>query len=115
VKACKSAQLAGAPFLLLKDGHCFRQNVVAMFERARVEPRITFESGCFLTILNMIKAGMGISVVPEMAVQNGSGCKFNPVESDQPVRIISLIQLQSGRPTLAQELLANFIKRSHSF
>ena len=28
--------------------------------RSRVEPRIVFESGCFLTILNMVKANIGV-------------------------------------------------------
>ena len=102
----------GTPFLWLKDGHCFRDNVAAMFQRAKIEPRITFESGCFLTILNMVKAGIGISVVPEMAVQMGSGCRFIPIESDQPVRVISIVQLQDARPTRAQELLVEFMKRS---
>lgn len=62
-------QLAGEHFLSLKDGHCFKNDVAAMFHRAHVEQRITFESGCFLTILNMVSAGIGISVVPEMAVK----------------------------------------------
>src|SRR5207248_4599270 len=46
-------QLSGSPFLILKDGHCFRDDTLAAFHKAQVEPRIIFESGCFLTILNM--------------------------------------------------------------
>jgi LysR family hydrogen peroxide-inducible transcriptional activator len=83
-----------------------------MFHRARVEPRITFESGCFLTILNMVKAGMGISVMPEMAVQASSGCKFIPIENDEPVRTIYLVQLKDGLSNRAQGALANFVKLS---
>ena len=96
--------------LFLKDGHCFRDDVLEMFSRAKVQPRITFESGCFLTILNMVKAGIGVSVVPEMAVKRGSGCKFIPIDTDQPVRTISLVQLQDVPRTRPQELLANFFK-----
>jgi LysR family hydrogen peroxide-inducible transcriptional activator len=107
-KKIRLEQMGGAPFLFLKDGHCFRDDVLAMFQKANVQPRITFESGCFLTVLNMVKAGIGVSVVPEMAVKRGSGCKFIPIESDQPVRTISLVQLQNGQRTRAQELLADF-------
>src|SRR5207245_2566704 len=92
-----------------KDGHCFRNDVMAMFRHANVQPRIAFESGCFLTILNMVKAGIGVSVVPEMAVKKSSGCKFIPIENDQPVRTICLVQIQ-GRSVPAQELFAGFVK-----
>ena len=36
------------PFLPLKDGHCFRANVAAMFERAKVEP---------VRIVHLVQAG----------------------------------------------------------
>jgi LysR family hydrogen peroxide-inducible transcriptional activator len=113
-KSVTLTQLTGKPFLSLKDGHCFRENVAAMFERAKVEPRITFESGCFLTILNMVKAGMGISVVPEMAVKNQAGCRFIPIQDQQPVRVVCLVQTKNGRPTRAQELLMGFIRQSRA-
>jgi LysR family hydrogen peroxide-inducible transcriptional activator len=113
-KSITLVQLAETAFLFLKDGHCFRENVTAMFGRVKLQPRIVFESGCYLTILNMVKAGMGVSVVPEMAVNGDTGCRFVPIESDQPVRIISLVQLQRGRFPRAQELLADFFKESHA-
>lgn len=105
-------QLAGAPFLFLKDGHCFREDALTAFRRARVEPRIMFESGCFLTILNMVKAGIGISVMPEMAVDETSGCKFIPIKGDQPIRTVGLVQSNQRGPTRAQKLLADFFKKS---
>ncbi len=105
-------QLGGAPFLFLKDGHCFRDDALAAFRRARVEPRIMFESGCFLTILNMVKAGIGISVMPEMAVDETSGCIFIPIHADQPIRTIGLVQSDQRAPTRAQNLLADFLKKS---
>ena len=97
-------QLAGAPFLFLKDGHCFRDSALDAFRRANVEPRITFETGCFLTILNMVKAGMGISVVPEMAVDENSGCTFIPVKGDRPFRIIGLLRSKDRVRSRPQEL-----------
>lgn len=103
-------QLSGAPFLLLKDGHSFREDALSAFRRENVEPRIIFETGCFLTILNMVKAGLGISVMPEMAVRQNSGCKFIPIASDQPVRTIGLVEPRERYRTRAQNLFSNFIK-----
>jgi LysR family hydrogen peroxide-inducible transcriptional activator len=105
-------QLAGAPFLFLKDGHCFRDNALAAFRSAHVEPRIVFESGCFLTILNMVKAGIGISVMPEMAVDESFDCKFVPIRDSRPVRSIGLVQSKQRVQTRSQVLFADFAKRS---
>jgi len=63
-------------FLLLRDGHCFRDTAVAACDRARLHPQIVFESGQFSSILSMVGAGMGVSIVPEMAVEKKSGCRF---------------------------------------
>ena len=113
-KSVTLAQLTGKPFLSLKDGHCFRENVAAMFERAKLEPRITFESGCFLTILNMVKAGMGISVVPEMAVKNQAGCRFIPIQDRSPCASSALCKRKMDGPTRAQEPLMDFIRQSRA-
>lgn len=101
-------QLAGAPFLSLKHGHCFREDTFTAFHDAKVEPRIIFESGCFLTILNMVKAGVGVSVMPEMAVTEGAGCRFIPIKGDRPVRTIGLVRAKARYETKAQTLLTTF-------
>ena len=105
-------QLAGAPFLFLKDGHCFREDALTSFRTANIVPRIVFESGCFLTILNMVRAGFGVSVVPEMAVDVNSGCRFIPIRGDRPVRKIGLVQSKQRVATRAQREFAEFVLRS---
>ena len=60
-------QVEKAPFLLLKEGHCFRDNTLSACGRARLDPNVVFESGQFTTILAMVAAGTGVSVVPQMA------------------------------------------------
>jgi LysR family transcriptional regulator, hydrogen peroxide-inducible genes activator len=109
-KQIKLEQLSGAPFLMLKDGHCFRDDALSAFHAANVEPRIIFESGCFLTILNMVRAGIGISVMPEMAVDPTSGCRFIPIEGEHPIRTIGLVQRKQQYQTHVQLLLASFLR-----
>jgi DNA-binding transcriptional LysR family regulator len=46
-------------FLLLKEGHCFRDNTLSACGRARLDPNVVFESGQFTTILVMVAAGTG--------------------------------------------------------
>jgi LysR family hydrogen peroxide-inducible transcriptional activator len=87
--------LAEEPFLLLKEGHCFRDTAIAACKRAKITPNIVFESGSFATILGMVAAGMGISFVPEMAVEPRNGCKFVPIEDEHAVRRVGVVRLQS--------------------
>lgn len=64
-----SGELRDNPFLLLRDGHCFREAAVAACNRARLNPNVVFESGQFSSILSMVGAGLGISIVPAMAIE----------------------------------------------
>ena len=86
--------LRADPFLLLRDGHCFRDTAVAACGRARVYPQIVFESGQFSSILSMVSAGMGVSIVPEMAVEKKSSCRFVRIEDSEASRTIGAVVLR---------------------
>ncbi len=88
------AQIANDPFLLLKEGHCFRENTLAACGRARMQPNVVFESGQFTTILAMVAAGTGVSVVPEMAVEKREGCRFLPLADEGSYRRVGIVQLK---------------------
>jgi LysR family transcriptional regulator, hydrogen peroxide-inducible genes activator len=98
-------QIEGEPFLLLKEGHCFRQTTISACRRAKVNPNVVFESGQFATILGMVAAGMGVSVVPEMAVEPRKGCSFVPIADDRAFRRIGLVRLKSHFQTRAEVAL----------
>ena len=57
-RALSLVALRQEPFLLLRDGHCFRESAVAACERVRLKPQIIFESGQFSSILSMVNAGL---------------------------------------------------------
>jgi LysR family transcriptional regulator, hydrogen peroxide-inducible genes activator len=88
------AQIENDPFLLLKEGHCFRENTLAACGRARVRPNVVFESGQFTTILAMVAAGTGVSVVPEMAVEPRGGCRFLPLADEGASRRVGIVQMK---------------------
>jgi LysR family hydrogen peroxide-inducible transcriptional activator len=88
-------QIEKDPFLLLKEGHCFRENTLAACRRARLHPNVVFESGQFATILAMVAAGAGVSVVPEMAIEKREGCRFLPLADESAYRRIGVIELKN--------------------
>jgi len=92
------------PFLLLKEGHCFRDNALRACRQSRIVPNVVFESGQFATILAMVSAGMGVSVVPQMAVSKVQGCKFVLIADKQSRRRIGVARLKYRYPTRAQNL-----------
>lgn len=99
------AELNREPFLLLKEGHCFRDSVIAACRKLRMSPSIIFESGQFATILAMVSAGMGVSAVPAMAVQPQPGCKFIPISGRHSTRVVGIVTLRHHYQSRAQRLL----------
>src|SRR5439155_8009203 len=93
--------LRTAPFLLLRDGHCFRDTAVAACDRARLHPQIVFESGQFSSLLSMVGAGMGVSIVPKMAIEKKSPCRYIRIADDQAIRTIGAILLRGRSLTRA--------------
>ncbi len=81
-------------FLLLRDGHCFRETAVAACDRARLNPQVVFESGQFSSILSMVGAGMGVSIVPEMAIEKRASCRYVRIADDEAVRTIGAVVLR---------------------
>jgi LysR family hydrogen peroxide-inducible transcriptional activator len=95
-------ELRDDPFLLLRDGHCFRETTVEACKRARLNPRIIFESGQFSSILSMVSAGLGVSMVPEMAVEKRSGCRFVPLGDERALRTVGAVTLKGRLFTRVQ-------------
>jgi LysR family hydrogen peroxide-inducible transcriptional activator len=97
-------------FLLLKEGHCFRDNTISACQRSHLRPNIVFECGQFSSILAMVSAGMGVSVVPEMAVEKRAGCSFVPIRDSQAQRRVGFVQLKQHFVTRAQRAFIEHLK-----
>jgi LysR family transcriptional regulator, hydrogen peroxide-inducible genes activator len=87
-------EVAEEPFLLLKDGHCFRDDVLRICQRSRMNPHVVFEAGQFDTLMAMVEAGAGVTLIPEMAIRhfrrsNVGLLHFRP---PQPTRTIGVVR-----------------------
>lgn len=97
--------VSGEPFLLLKEGHCFRESVVSACQRSKIKPNVVLETGQFSTILGMVAAGLGISVVPKMAVEKRKDCIFIPLADERAFRRIGVVWLRSHFQSRAEKTL----------
>ena len=86
--------LRAEPFLLLRDGHCFRDTAIAACGRARLTPQIIFESGQFSSILSMVGTGMGVSIIPEMAIDKRQACRYVRIADSEATRTIGAVVLR---------------------
>src|ERR1700691_5045466 len=87
-KSLALKDLRGESFVMLRDGHCFRDLSMSACTHARVTPNIAFESGQFSSLLGMVAAGIGVSLVPEMAIDRNANCRYVRLSDAQATRTI---------------------------
>ena len=109
-EALALADLRGESLVMLRDGHCFRDLSLNLCGSARISPTISFESSQFSSVLGMVAAGVGLSLVPEMALDRGASCRFLPLLDSTAVRTIVLASLRGRSFNQAQQTLATWIQ-----
>ena len=108
--ALSLADLRGESFVMLRDGHCFRDLSLSICGSARVNPSIAFESGQFSSVLGMVGAGIGLSLVPQMAVEPAASCRFIRLRDANAVRTIVLASLRGRSFNPVQQALAASVR-----
>lgn len=54
--------------LLLEEGHCFRDQALSFCRIGSARPREIMEGSSLSTLVQMVSAGIGVTLIPEMAV-----------------------------------------------
>ena len=60
--------LAGEPLLLLEEGHCLRGHALDVCRMGDRRARAQFEASSLHTLVQMVAAGIGVTLVPRLAV-----------------------------------------------
>jgi LysR family transcriptional regulator, hydrogen peroxide-inducible genes activator len=60
--------LAKMRLLLLEEGHCFRDQALSFCNRHSALPRELLDGSSLSTLVQMVGAGIGVTLIPEMAV-----------------------------------------------
>jgi LysR family transcriptional regulator, hydrogen peroxide-inducible genes activator len=60
-------ELARMPLLLLEEGHCFRDQAIAACKLPRTPKGEIMEGSSLSTLVQMVAAGLGVTLIPEMA------------------------------------------------
>jgi LysR family hydrogen peroxide-inducible transcriptional activator len=97
--------------LILKDGHCLRDETLEICDQARARFAAQFEVDQFLTIFELIRAGFGVSVVPEMGRSLSSGCRLIELEP-KASRRVGYIRPQRRYVSKALEAFTTYLQDS---
>src|SRR5437588_479594 len=92
--------------LLLEEGHCFRDQALTFCNMQSPPPRETLDASSLSTLVQMVSAGIGVTLIPEMAVavetRSAAVCVAR-LKNPQPSRTIGMIWRKTS--PLARQLL----------
>ena len=101
--------------LLLEEGHCLREHSLQACKRSDIRKADGMEATSLLTLLQMVESGMGIALLPEMAVKggllNGTSLVARPLSQPAPKRIIALVARSSTVHMEEFEALSEIISK----
>ena len=98
--------------LLLEEGHCFRDQALS-FCNMQSSPREVLDASSLSTLVQMVDAGIGVTLIPEMAVSvetRSASVSLARFEEPQPARTIGMVWRKTS-PLAAQLLQISDVVR----
>lgn len=90
-KTASLKDLEGEQVLLLEDGHCLRDQALEVCHTHRAAENTNFRATSIETLRQMVSAGIGTTLMPELAVREDSqDVRYLPFRKDQPHRDVGL-------------------------
>jgi LysR family hydrogen peroxide-inducible transcriptional activator len=92
--------------LLLEEGHCFRDQALSFCNMKSSPPRDALDASSLSTLVQMVSAGMGVTLIPEMAVAvetRSASVSVARFKDPQPARTVGMIWRKTS--PLAGQLL----------
>jgi len=108
-------RLRSEEVLLLRDGHCLREHALSVCNLADRRRTEAFEATSLLTLVQMVDNGIGITPLPQLAIDagvlRGTSLVTRPLAAEEPGREVAMVWRRgTGRRQefllLAKELAA---------
>jgi LysR family hydrogen peroxide-inducible transcriptional activator len=101
--------------LLLEEGNCLRDHTLAACKKTEIASQNGIEATSLLTLVQMVEYGLGMALIPEMAIKSGLLKNTNliarPLTAPAPNRKIALIARSSTARIEEFNALVQVIKR----
>ncbi len=92
--------------LLLEEGHCFRDQALSFCNMQSSPPREVLDASSLSTLVQMVSAGIGVTLIPEMAVAvetRSASVSVARFKNPQPSRTIGMVWRKTS--PLARQLM----------
>ena len=112
-----SDQLHDQRLMLLEDGHCLRDQALSLCQRWGAQETSGFRATSLETLRQMVGAGMGITLLPQLATRgplaDSGNLRFLPfADQPEPMRAIGLVWRRSSAMTPVMGKLARLVRES---
>lgn len=105
-------QVRQEPFVLLHEVHCLGEQILGFCRQQEFQPHVVCESAQISTIQELIRLGVGVSLLPEMAIDPAdASCVYRPIRKIQPFRTIAAAWNRHRTVTRPQHLLLDILRR----
>ncbi len=110
----KVDDLHGETLLLLEDGHCLRDQALDICSSTDVQEKQDFRATSIETLRQMVAAGVGITLLPQLASRgaygNARGVTVRPFARPVPVRTIGAVWRKSSARSTAITALTTVVQ-----
>jgi LysR family hydrogen peroxide-inducible transcriptional activator len=93
-KSLRESDLEGVPLLMLEGGHCLRDHALAACRLPGHTLKEVFQSTSLPTLVAMVAGGLGVTLLPRMAVARELAARrdlvIRPFDKQRPHRAIAL-------------------------
>ncbi len=112
----KVTDLRRHPLVMFRDGYDLRTTTVAACHKAGFEPTFAVEGGDMDAVLSFVESGLGVAVVPLLALRGRAALRQIPFDPPVLTRTIVLARLRHARPSrAAQAFHATVMRTSATF
>lgn len=101
--------------LMLEEGHCFRDQALAFCNLSAPTPRAGLDGSSLSTLVQMVGAGLGMTLIPEMAVPvetRSAAVTVEPLGSSDVTRTVGMIWRKSTPLAHHFKKIADIVKHA---
>jgi DNA-binding transcriptional LysR family regulator len=106
------ADLREHPLVMFREGYDLRSTTLAACHAAGFDPTFAVEGGDMDAVLSFVEAGLGVAVVPALALRGRVALRQIPFEPPELIRTIALAHLRNVLPSRAAQEFKEAVMRT---
>jgi len=107
-------ELEGRQLMLLEEGHCLRDQALELCRAQEWGEEADFRATSMETLRQMVRAGTGITLIPELAIRPEPGIRYIPFDGEAPGRTLALLWRKTSPRTALIRTVAELLAEAHA-